>query len=374
MIMWCETLPSGKVRYAERFINPLTGKYIRVSVTLDKDTRSNRKKAQIALQEKISASLGNLSYNEKKENLTLSELVTRYLDDLKGRVKESTYSRNKGFTNKLVDILGGDVLVESLNASYVKSCLLKQNDKASTINERLVRLKAMLRWAYQNDLINDIRWLDKLAPIKDDEKKKKLEMKFLESNELSLLLENMKVEKWSLFTQLIALTGMRCGEAIALFTEDVDFENRLIHVTKTLDPNNETITSPKTADSIRDIYMQEQLLKLCLDIKAYMEEERAYTGIDSKFFMSDVLGKHLAYYAYNKYLKETSKRVLGRQITTHYMRHTHVSLLAEQGIPLDVISRRLGHSDSSITKEIYFHVTERLKEKDYKQIENIKII
>ena len=374
MIMWTETASNGKVRYVERYLNPLTEKYERVIVTMDKDTKGNRKKAQIALQEKISAKLGKLTFDVEKENLILSELVTRYLDDIKGRVKLSTYSRNKGFTNTIMEILGKDVLVEKLTAAYVKKRLLEYSDKPGTTNERLVRFKAMIRWGYENDLISDIRWLDKLTPLKNDEKKKKLEEKFLEASELSLLLGNMKVEKWMYFTKLLALSGMRCGEAIALFTEDIDIANRLIHVTKTLDPTNNIITSPKTDDSFRDIYMQDQLLELCQDIMTLMSEERAYTGYSSKFFISDVRGNHVEYYAYNKYLKETSERVLGKRITTHFLRHTHVALLAEQGLSLDVISRRLGHSDSDVTKNIYFHVTEKLRERDNEQIKNIKIV
>lgn len=46
----------------------------------------------------------------------------------------------------------------------------------------------------------------------------------------------------------------------------------------------------------------------------------------------------------------------------------------EQGIGIDAISRRLGHSDSKVTKEIYLHVTERLREKENEQIKGLKII
>lgn len=56
------------------------------------------------------------------------------------------------------------------------------------------------------------------------------------------------------------------------------------------------------------------------------------------------------------------------------MRHTHVALMAEQGVPLDVISRRLGHANSQITREIYFHVTKKLKEQDQQRIKAVKIL
>ena len=77
---------------------------------------------------------------------------------------------------------------------------------------------------------------------------------------------------------------------------------------------------------------------------------------------------------HNKYLKENSLRILGREITPHALRHTHASLLLEQGISIDTISRRLGHENSDVTREIYLHVTKKLQEKDNQQIAKISIL
>lgn len=374
MIMWSEILSNGKVKYKERFTNPLTGKYETVSITMNKDTKSNRKQAQLALQDKIVERIDKLSSTIKKENLSLSELVEIYLDSIKSEVKQSTLDRNTTAAQSMIRILGGDILAEKLTAAYVKKCLAEQNEKPGRTNERIKRFKAMIRWAYDNEYINDIRWLDKLKPSRDEEKKKKLEDKYLESYELSLLLENMRVEQWKFLTELMALSGMRCGEAIALNESDVDFKNRVIHVDKTYDHRHKIVTSPKTEDSNREIYMQDELFMLCKRIKLHTAKTKLLTGYQSNLFMCDVFGNYLGYAAFNKHLRVVSKEVLGYEITTHYLRHTHVALLAEQGIPLDVIARRLGHSDSAITKHIYFHVTEKLKERDNAQLKNIKIL
>lgn len=56
------------------------------------------------------------------------------------------------------------------------------------------------------------------------------------------------------------------------------------------------------------------------------------------------------------------------------MRHTHVALMAEHGVPIETISRRLGHTNNKITLDIYFHITEKMKEKDMEQIKAIKIL
>jgi integrase len=80
------------------------------------------------------------------------------------------------------------------------------------------------------------------------------------------------------------------------------------------------------------------------------------------------------YFAYAKYFRENTERLLGRSLTPHCLRHTHVALLAENGMPLDMISRRLGHQDSRITREVYFHVTEKLKEKENRMLQKVSIL
>ena len=73
-------------------------------------------------------------------------------------------------------------------------------------------------------------------------------------------------------------------------------------------------------------------------------------------------------------MRENSQKVLGRKITPHTLHHTHASLLMEQGVDIDSISRRLGHADSRITREIYLHVTQKMKERDNERIKEVKLI
>ncbi|MCI9270409.1 MAG: hypothetical protein HFH11_04555 [Dorea sp.] len=172
-IMWCEKRPNGKVRFGERYEHPLTGKTKRVFITMDRDTASTRKQTQRVLNDKIAELLGNISVTVKKEDLRFSELVELYRKDQLATVSKSTYQRNYFATKSLIQILGADTLVDRLTAGYVREQLAMQNEKAGTTNERITRLKVLIRWGYENDYIEDIRWLDKLKKFKDDEKAKK---------------------------------------------------------------------------------------------------------------------------------------------------------------------------------------------------------
>lgn len=369
--MWVEQTKNGKYKFIERYPDFITGKTKRVSVTLEKDTARNRKLAQAALQCKIEKAL----CKEESKGITLEKLVESYRKDQKRTVKSSTYRRNYHACNTLLDLLGKDSLVDRLTAGYIRERFLASKKESGTLNEHLKRLKALIRWGYKNDYVSDIRYLDKIEPFKDKSRKEKVQDKFLETTELSLLLKEMNVPRWRNLTEFLALSGLRFGEAVALTNNDIDYKQRVIIVSKTYDVVNEVCTTPKTLCSTREVYMQDELLQLCHEIQRFNLKFRDYTGyVPHNLFLESSNGDYIRFYTYNKYLKENSERILGRKITAHALRHTHASLLMQNGVDKDTISRRLGHENSRITEEIYLHVTKELKRLDQERLADIQLL
>ncbi|MEG1138326.1 MAG: site-specific integrase, partial [Lachnospiraceae bacterium] len=278
--------------------------------------------------------------------------------------------------NAMMKVLGRDTLVNKLSAQYIRDRMLSIEADSGTINELLKRSKSILRWGYNNEYMNDISYLDKIQPLPDSTYREKVEDKYLEADDFKLLLNGMNVLLWELVSKFLGLSGLRIGEAIALENVDIDFKNRLIHISKTFDVNNLVETSTKTLTSHREIYMQEELYEVCRDIKACMLRQGLTNGYGkSRLFLQGPTGDHIKYYAYNKYVKENGLRTLNREnITPHIFRHTHTCMLAENGVQLDTISRRLGHGDSKITKDVYSHVTKRIKQNDYDQVAKVRIM
>lgn len=369
--MWIEETKNGKFKFVERYTDYMTGKTKKISVTLDKNTAQSRKTAQKALNEKIDQALGKTF----KKEISLKDLIDEYRIDQEKTVKKATYRRNYHTCNAFMRILGENTLVDKLNAKYVRDRFLATGKEPGSLNEYLTRFKAMMRWGYRNDLVSDISFLNKLEPFKDVPHKVKIQDKYLESEELRTLLDGMADDTWRTVTKFLVMSGVRFGEFAALEKSDIDYDNNVIHITKTYDPNNNIVTTPKTTCSVRDVYMQDELKAVCKQLHSQMLRRRlVYSLPDNKLFFFSPDGEHIHYYAYNKYLKENSAKLIGRTITVHALRHTHASLLLEKGIPVETISRRLGHENSKVTKEIYLHVTEKLKEKDNKKIASISII
>lgn len=320
------------------------------SVTMDRDTPQARKKAAEALAAKIARPVSDLRY---------SDLVRMYIEYQQMTVKMSTWTRNKASLERLSSVFGNP-RISDMTAGFISSRLLKKTKDPTTYNEYLRRLKSMLRWAFRNDLTESQNAVEKLRPIGGKTDREKAVDKFLDSDELVRLLAGFTPYYRNIF-EFLALSGLRIGELIALDDADVGDE---IRVTKTFDSNNGVINTPKTFAGKRSVYVQPELAACIRRIRAQSNAHRMRVNRRPPYFIIGPYGDRLSYVKSARVFRETCQEILGRKLTIHALRHTHVALMAENGIELDAIARRLGHSDSRITREIYYHVTKRQKEKD----------
>ena len=355
--MWTQTLKSGKVRFFERYTDR-NGKSRVVSITMADDRKSTQKTARNKLREKMDVAPSVYS-------ITFGEMIRRYKIHMAEEYKPQTAEVTDRHFRKIEDAIGSDMLLSQLTAPYLRRVLY--DGSASKYNERLKHTKAALRWAYREELIEDIDFLDRLPKMRSERRKMALTEKYLEPDELKELLEAMKTEKWRLLTEFQVLSGLRIGETMALTPKDVDLANREITINKTYSLLiNKVSINAKTDAGNRTVYIQDELLDCIHRINAIMPRRR-------RIFFEDE-GTYINYQSYAKYCRENTLAAVGRKLSPHALRHTHVALMAGAGIPLDTISRRLGHASSDITREVYMHVTKKLMEKDAEQIRGIKLL
>lgn len=359
---------NGKYRYCKTYTDPMTGKQKRAYVTLAKYSPTYKAKAERLLDEKIDNIIGG-----NDSEITLAAAVTEYLTDNQSAWRPTTHRRNTGACNTMLKVLGAETRLNALTARFVRQRYNLSGRAPSTLNEDLTRFKALIRWCYQNDLIKDIRWLDKLTPWL--EHREKNDMKYLERAEIEKLIPELRIDINRMAIQFLILSGLRVGEMLSLNKSDVDTDERVIHVTKTLDPaKGVVLQGAKTYSGNRNVYIQDELLTLVREINRYLLEIDLQSGIRSDFFLHDLMGKPLQYARLNKYFKENTERVLHRRLTIHSLRHTHASLLFEAGMSIDSVSRRLGHSSSRITESVYIHVTKKLEAKYAEQLNAVKMM
>lgn len=358
---------NGKVyKYIEYYTDPLSFKKKRISVTLKKNDRQSKKLAEQLLDNKIK-NIINLTTNE---NITFEKLINDYLVAHKKDVKPSTYCRDECHCKIFLKLIGKDVLINNLSARYIREKLDSTEKSNVTKNEYLKHLKSVIRWGFQNDYINDISYLEKIPSYKDPDKKFRTQDKYLENDEINKLLNDIrksKCQQWIDLTEFLLLSGLRIGEAIALKKTDID--KTVIHINKTCNLQTYDISTPKTYCSDRDIFIQDELMVKLNEIRSHNSSSKI-----SSILLFSENGNYINYNNYRIFLRKHSKKVLGKVITPHALRHTHASMLLSKGISIESISRRLGHTDIATTRKHYIHILEELKEHENQQLKSINII
>lgn len=364
--MYCEELKSGKARFGMSYTDG-RGKSHRVSVTMPRNTATYRREAEKILNEKIRKA----TIEDRPDELKLGELAELYYEQSRPFVKEVTYIRNRNAVKTLVQIIGADINVSRIGSKIVSTALYESGRDNSTLNELLRRFKAFMRWGYANDYVADVTWLKKLKPFPDLTRREKNAEKYLERDELQALLPQLHVRINRYAIYMLALSGLRVGELLALTKDDVNLKERYIRVNKTYNEQLKAVSEgAKTYSGNRKVYMQDELYALCAEILEYYRR----LNVESDLFFCDLQGKRLSYARLNKYFAENTERVIGRRLTLHSLRHTHASLLFEQNVSLQAVAARLGHSSSRVTERIYLHVTQRKQEQYNSEVKEIHLV
>ena len=183
-------------------------------------------------------------------------------------------------------------------------------------------------------------------------------------------MRDYRLNKYIRIAKVLFLTGMRYGELAALsYKEDIDFSKKTIHIRHTYDFRLKKRTAPKTAKSDRIITAPQKVL----DIIKEQILENTKNGFDTDSIFINTLGEPITSARVIIPLKNHGKKLgIDKNITTHMFRHSHISLLAELGIPLTAIMDRVGHSDSKTTLEIYSHVTQKMVSDISSKLDKIK--
>ena len=184
--------------------------------------------------------------------------------------------------------------------------------------------------------------------VKKNEIKK---VDFYTLKEFNLFISGFDNIVYKTFFTFLFYTGCRSGESMALKFSDIDGYD--VKITRNLTTKGgRELDSPKSLCSIRVVKIDKYLLKDLLKLKNYYEKKYSCSGYD--YFVFGGI-KPLAPTTIERYKKKACDKVGLRKITNHQFRHSHATLLLNNGIIINEVSRRLGHSKVSTTLDIYTH-------------------
>lgn len=229
--------------------------------------------------------------------------------------------------------------------------MLTKNLSDSYMNDILKPMKAILRYA--NDYFDmNIEYIDKIKRFKSATAFKQ-EMKICTIKQYRRFEQQIQYSNfWSAFFNLLYFTGLRKGEAHALTWNDINLERKTLTVNKTLaekvDNASYQILSPKTRASYRTITLLDETVFL---LKCLKDEMFAQPTA----FVFEYEGNHLSSSTIGGYFKIFVEQAGVLRIRIHDFRHSHASYLIANGMNIVDVSKRLGHSDITMTLNTYTH-------------------
>lgn len=379
--MFYKQLENGNYRYFEKFFDEKTETWKQVTVTLKSKTRVSQAEAKKRLARKIDKIHRQPTKQEAKTQLVENKTVQAVYDEWKIIRKENT--KPASYDSEQISLRGfifefSDEKIADITTFDVQTYLMGLQIANSTRKNRKIYLRLFFRYAESIGYIEN-NPVDKviIPRVKlEVETLERVKSKFLTKEEMKSVLEfcrtHNKDERYTLAMEFIFLTGCRFGEFASIRYQDIDFKSKFLKIDHSLEYrvskyDDRVLQTPKTVGSVRTISLSDR----CLEIIAYFKKH----CLDQTFIFVNDKGGLMRQPVLYRFIQNNCRTVLGeeRSYSIHMLRHSHITLLAELGIPIKAIMERVGHRDESITLGVYSHVSGTVKDEVSRKLNGISL-
>lgn len=342
--------------------DPITSKKI-VTTRKGFDTKAEA----TAEFDKLKSSI--LKGSKKAPSITFQELYDDWLEQHRKSVKASTVATNRRFIENHVIPKFGKLKLDKITVSYCQKCVNEWHGKFKQYNYMRRAAAQVMSYGVSMELMNSNPMRKTILPRKIEDDKGP---NFYSKEELHAFLnfvENQDNYKYYAFFRLLAITGMRKSEALALYVSDLNIFNKTLTIGKTIaiDEHGQTILqTPKTKNSYRTISLDDDTIRVLrkwitiqkedffkLGINASKTKQLLFANMKNDLYYPQIANDWLDW-IYEKAERDNLNLV---KITPHGFRHTACSLMFESGATINEVQKRLGHKDVKTTMNIYSHVT-----------------
>jgi len=297
--------------------------------------------------------------------VTVKEHFEAWWEIKKEKVKPTTAENYRFLLDRYILPKFGSQLLKDLTSVKIEKMLI---DLIQVHSESTVRLVSIVLAQGLERAVKD-RLLP-LNPAKGIErpKGKKRTVTPYTSSELKRLLEELESHRLFAFFRLLAYTGGRRGEILALRWSDLHPEKATLTISKNRTRLGKTVIeqdSTKGGDGKRIVQLDSETLRLMKDHRKRQIEERMKAGSlwqEGNFIFAQENGLPLDPSTPYHLFKKTAKRLGLRSESLHSIRHLHATELLNSGAGVHLVKDRLGHSDISTTLRIYAHIRPEQKQ------------
>ena len=302
-----------------------------------------------------------------KRKLRLNDLYDQWIKLYKTTVQESTFvSTKKIFDNHILKQLG-NIYLNKLNVSQCQTAVNTWfNEAPKTFKRFVFYASKLINYGITMELIKKNPMKKVILPKVERDTSKFTD--FYSKDELNTFLNDAKEYnfRYFMFFRLLAYSGMRKGECLALKWSDIDFKNKTININKSLasGENNRLYLSPcKNKSSVRLLDMDAHTMDYLKEWRTKQQKEMFKLGMnflsDDNLLFANSKGTYTVLSKPQRWDNAICKKYELRHIKVHGFRHTHASLLFDAGVSMKDVKERLGHSDITTTMNIYTHVTKK---------------
>lgn len=298
-----------------------------------------------------------------------SKIVALWKEDKKQYVKRSTFAAyTLLIENHILPSFGEMALVEEQDVQTFVFRKLNEGLSHKTIKDILIVLKMILRFGAKNQM-TEYRQIDIKFPTERD----KHSIDILNRSHQKQIMEYIRLHFTfkNLGIYICLSAGMRIGEICALTWDDLDVENGIIHVRKTIQRiyvieehrkyTEVILDTPKTKNSIREIPMTKNLLKMIRPIKKI---------VNGNFYVLTNEPKPTEPRTYRNYYKQFMQSLSLPLMKFHGLRHSFATRCIESKCDYKTVSVLLGHSNISTTLNLYVHPNLEQKKRCIERMQN----
>ena len=368
------------IKEIEEYTTPKTGKkQYKLAMYAGKDEngksiliRKKRltKKQALELYYKYKMQIASGEYKPvEHKRMHFKELFDMWVKVYADTVEESTLATTTNiFNNHILPVLS-NIYVDKLTVTKCQKVAQEWRQEAPRTFKRYIRyVNNVLDYGVNLELLasNPMR---KIVRPKVKRQVKKQFNDFYNKEELETFLNDCKACKSiKIFTffRVLAYSGMRKEEILALTWEDIDFHKNTISINKALKmglKNRLYVDTTKTIDSVRVLNMDSQTMNYLREWKKVQLKELFQIGINAlnnkdQLVFSNSNNSYIHPSKPREWNMSICKKYNLRFIKIHGFRHTHASLLFRAGVTPKEVQKRLGHKKIETTLDIYTHVYE----------------
>ena len=330
-------------------------------------TGKTRKECQDWIKRTVQKIDGGMSYNGSK--ITVGQFISEWLTMKEATLRPGSFKQYCQITNDYIILELGKIRLINLGSEQIQhhyNNLIGEDIGLRTIELTHAVLRGCLNHAVKLNILSRNPTIATIPPKPRSSEKTVLDGSQIQT--LMIVAQTLQPMNAPLY-QLALSTGMRVGEILGLKWGDIEFGRKTLNIKRQLSRDSERgfyFPPPKTKAGIRSVSLGQGITSVLLDHKQrqlHRQMNFLPKWVETDLVFTEDDGSPIRYKKLTYHFKNLLRDAGLPKMRFHDLRHTAATQMLVNGVDILTVSKRLGHSKSSITLDVYGHMIPGLQEK-----------